>query len=442
MLALLAGGLLPAAAEPAPDADIAIPESNSDKLERIEQERAQVAAREAALATAARELGADIVALKRKAAETAAAIQAAEAALSDAEAEKARLERRAFEVRADLDSQQARLERIVAVLLRMGRNPPPALLVRPEDATEAARSAMLLSAVVPFLEAEAGKLAAALAELTRLGTLIAAQQEELARQGETLAALRVEIDLTLAERDRDAKSNAAALADERRRLRTLANDAKDVAGLIAKLSGEQPKLALDPDDPTAPVMVLSEAAAKAPLRFAAMKGALIWPAAGEIGARFAAEPELGGRAKGLVLVTRPGAQVVAPADGRISFADVYRGYGNLLIISTGDGYHILLAGMARIDAMAEQWVIAGEPVGVMGSGPAGPALEDPEIDGAGTPAGGTGPGGPDDGGTPDAGPGGAGPAGGPGIELYVELQKNGVAINPEPWFASRRKVSG
>jgi septal ring factor EnvC (AmiA/AmiB activator) len=93
--------------------------------------------------------------------------------------------------------------------------------------------------------------------------------------------------------------------------------------------------------------------------------------------------------------------VVAPYDGEIVFAGQFRGYGELLIIAHGEGYHTLLAGMTRIYGVVGQRLLSGEPVGLMGEGSKGVP------------------------------------------RLYVELRRNGAAINPVPWLAaSERKVSG
>src|SRR3546814_20553792 len=76
--------------------------------------------------------------------------------------------------------------------------------------------------------------------------------------------------------------------------------------------------------------------------------------------------------RGIRIETRSGAQVVAPADGKVMFAGPFRGYGQLLIIAHGGGYHSLLAGFGRIDRSVGQWVLAGEPVGQMSATQAGP----------------------------------------------------------------------
>ena len=93
--------------------------------------------------------------------------------------------------------------------------------------------------------------------------------------------------------------------------------------------------------------------------------------------------------------------MVAPSDGKIVFAGLFKGYGQLLIIAHGGGYHSLLAGFERIDANVGQAVQAGEPVGRMGG---------------------------DDANKPT---------------LYVEVRQKGEPVNPIPWLvAGARKVSG
>jgi septal ring factor EnvC (AmiA/AmiB activator) len=84
---------------------------------------------------------------------------------------------------------------------------------------------------------------------------------------------------------------------------------------------------------------------------------------------FGAPDGLRGSEKGLLISTRPGAQVIAPCDGWVVFAGAFRSYGQLLIINPGGGYHVLLAGMERITAELGQFVVTGEPVAVMGNGP-------------------------------------------------------------------------
>ncbi|HVH83031.1 MAG TPA: peptidoglycan DD-metalloendopeptidase family protein, partial [Steroidobacteraceae bacterium] len=137
-------------------------------------------------------------------------------------------------------------------------------------------------------------------------------------------------------------------------------------------------------------------------RMSEAQGRLTLPARGEIVQEFGQSGDYGAASKGVTIRARPGAEVVAPYDGQVVFAGPFRGYGPILIIEHTEGYHTLLAGLSRIDAAPGQWVLAGEPVGVMGE----------QRDGDG-------------------------PA------LYVELRRNGRPIDPLPWLALHSgKVSG
>ncbi len=107
------------------------------------------------------------------------------------------------------------------------------------------------------------------------------------------------------------------------------------------------------------------------MHFADAKGLLTWPVAGQKILGFGDPDGLGGESQGVTMAARPGAAVLAPADGWVVYAGPFRSYGQVLILNAGDGYHIVLAGMERIDAALGQFVLGGEPVGVMGCHPAG-----------------------------------------------------------------------
>src|SRR5690606_5321748 len=84
------------------------------------------------------------------------------------------------DLQRSLRNRRGTLAEVLGALQRMGLNPPPAILVRPEDALASVRSAILLGAVVPELRTETETLAADLAELDKVKSSIAAEQERLA----------------------------------------------------------------------------------------------------------------------------------------------------------------------------------------------------------------------------------------------------------------------
>lgn len=128
---------------------------------------------------------------------------------------------------------------------------------------------------------------------------------------------------------------------------------------------------------------------------ATARNELLMPVHGRLLRRYGQRVETGGEAsKGVTIATREGAQVIAPFDGKVVYAGDFRGYGLILIIEHGKRYHTLLAGIERVDAVVGQWILAGEPIGVM----TGDGVRKPE--------------------------------------LYLELRRNGQPINPLPWLAA------
>ncbi|HEX5079782.1 MAG TPA: peptidoglycan DD-metalloendopeptidase family protein [Geminicoccaceae bacterium] len=67
----------------------------------------------------------------------------------------------------------------------------------------------------------------------------------------------------------------------------------------------------------------------------------------------------------ITIAALPGQRVVAPEDGRVVFADIFKGYGLLLIIEHGSEYHTLLWGFSKLQVAVGDEVRDGEILGVM-----------------------------------------------------------------------------
>ncbi|WP_373875384.1 murein hydrolase activator EnvC family protein [Methylobacterium trifolii] len=328
-------------------------------------------------------------------------------------------------IRRSLDARRGVISEILAALQRMGRRPPPAVLVTPEDVLAVIRTSMLLGAVVPELRGEVDTLAADLGELVRLRSLIAADKQGLqndlagwAREQQRLAAL------VAARRARQAEIESG-LAAERTRAAELGNQAKNLKDLVDRMEAEVGSARRAADEAKAAEQREAKAtqerfaaagfrdpARLAPkVRFVDVRGDVPRPVSGRLLRGFNQPDGNGGTTRGISFATRPKAGVSSPADGWVSFAGPFRSYGRLLIINAGDGYYLLLAGMDQISVEVGQFVLAGEPVGNMGEGSANP-------------------------------PGTDGDRGDP--ILYVEFKKDGGSIDPEPWWAKSpsEKVRG
>lgn len=377
-----------------------------EKLDAIEKQLGQDKRNVVTLTDTAATLVREQQALRQKLIQTAASANARERDLNVVEQRVAGLETQEATLMRALAGQRGKLASLLAVLQRMGSEPPPALIVRPDDATAAARSAMLLSTVVPAVQKEAAKLGKDLFDLRQLRQKAAEERLKVAAAAAALDKDRHVISELLVQRRSLAEQTDQELKDTQSRIGDLAEQAVDLRALIASLNEDAGKPSIRGSSKVITNQIASAGAVRnAPLD--GLKGMLTLPANGELVSRFGASDGAGGHLAGIRLETRPGAMVTSPCDGKIMFAGTFRGYGQMLIIAANGGYHVLLAGLAKIDGVVGQVVLAGEPVGRMGQGRAQPGTV--SADG----------------------------------RLYIEFRHGGVPVDPAPWFAGlREKVSG
>ncbi len=315
-----------------------------------------------------------------------------------------------------LSRQRGQLAGILVALQRVARYPPEALITQPMPPADTVRSAILLRAVVPQIEQRAARLRDDLESLAKARRGITEKKFQLSRVTTGLEKERQRLAVLFGQKTALKHRMSAKQRAEARRLKSLAGEAATLRELLNKLNKgtRRPKRSAaktetaEPDEAPAPdspetsaapdilekIVGLPAGLTGAPIT--SQRGKLVLPAVGRIILRYGQTTKTGLKRKGITFETRPGAQVVAPYEGRVVYADKFRRYGELLIIEHGEGYHSLLSGLARIDSMMGQWVVAGEPVGVMGR----PGRQKPK--------------------------------------LYVELRRHGQPINPLPWLAAKR----
>ena len=340
--------------------------------------------------------------------------RAGEERLAAIEARLQTLDDSAGAIRKSFDNRRAVIAEVLASLQRMGRRPPPAVLVRPEDMLAAVRTSILLGAVVPELRGEAETLAVDLAELVRLSDQIKIDRDSrrqdltaLVLQRERLASLIVARQARLAEAEKsagDEAARAAALAAQAQTLKDLIVGVTGAAGPArgAAAAIPQENQSNDQRDRLAALAFKDPARLAPKIAFADTRGLLPLPVAGRFMRSFGAPDGFGGKTQGISLSARAGAAVSSPCDGWVAFAGPFRSFGQLLIINAGGGYYVLLAGMEKTNVSLGQFVLAGEPVAVMGdaAAPSSAAI------GGGT----------------------SGPV------LYIEFRKDGGSIDPSPWW--------
>jgi septal ring factor EnvC (AmiA/AmiB activator) len=329
-------------------------------------------------------------------------------------------------IKSSLARQRGVIAEVLAALQRMGRKPPPALLAAPDDMLRTIRTAMLLGAVVPDLQSDVEALGADLADLVALRRSIAAERVSLAEDAARLKSERAQLAALVEARQSALDLAEKALGTEQRRMADLGRRSADLGDLIGRMeteieaasraaaaAREADALRKSKEKDQRPTAPFADPARLAPaVAFVEAKGLLPLPVSGTLLRSFGHKDGFGGTEKGMLITTRAGAFVTSPCDGWVSYAGPYRGYGQLLIVNAGQGYYIILAGMDRINVNVGQFVLAGEPVALMGDRPTRTAAA--------------------------LAVGAAHPT------LYVEFRKDGTAIDPGPWWAKAelQKVRG
>lgn len=319
--------------------------------------------------------------LKQNTAETRAALvasatrrKALETRIAEGEDKLSDLRSREAETKASLHARRGLLAEVLAALQRMGRNPPPALLVTPEDALASVRSAILLGAVVPGIRHETDKLVADLTNLAETRKKIDAERASLTDLMTANLEEERRMNLLIEQNEQNAALSEQELADERAKSAELAKKAANLQDLIGSLEDQigsvrDAALAAKAQDGAggAPGTMPPDKNRIAPAyAFSKLTGKLILPASGEIVRNFGDPDGTGHEAMGTTLATAPGAVVTAPADGWVVYAGPFRSYGQMVILNPGDGFHVVMSGMGRVTVRPGQFVVAGEPLAVMG----------------------------------------------------------------------------
>jgi murein hydrolase activator len=365
-------------------------------------------------------IGADRRALNQQLIDTAARVRDVEANIEATRARVKPLDEREHIFQTSLDERRAVIVEILAALQRIGRQPPPALMVRPEDALQAVRTAIVLGAVVPDMRAQAEALASDLAELARVRASIDAENAKLSGDLAALARDQLRLNMLVDARQQAQTTAEQSLDAQKQQATDLAHQVDNLKDLIGKLeqglgsTARQARVnarSIEEDATRPDLAALKDPGRLSPaVAFAANRGHLHLPVNGSRLREFGASDGSGGTQKGLSIATHSGAEITAPCDGWVVYAGPFRSYGQLLILNAGGGYHVLLAGMERISVDLGQFVLTGEPVAVMGGGS---QVSTAVVTGAKQPV------------------------------LYVEFRKDGTPIDPSPWWANEgEKVRG
>jgi septal ring factor EnvC (AmiA/AmiB activator) len=393
------------------------------ELEAIRTEQKKAAETQSRLKTEIDAIGEDRRKLNQALIDGAGRLRDTEDRIAETETRLKPLDDSERSLRKSLEGRRAVIAEVLAALQRIGHNPPPALMVRPEDALKSVRTAIMLGAVVPGMRVQAEALATDLADLLRIRKDIAAEKDRLVRDVAAQTEDRQRIAMLIDERQKKQAETERALASEQQKSLVLAHQVDNLKDLIGKVeqgldsasrAARQAERSTDEKtkENRVDLAALNDPGRLAPaIAFASARGRLPIPVNGARIKDFGAPDSVGGTEKGVSFAVRPAAQVTSPCDSWVVYAGPFRNYGQVLILNAGGGYHVVLAGMDRISVNVGQFVLTGEPVAVMGGGSqivtTSAANSDRPV-------------------------------------LYVEFRKDGAPIDPRPWWATGKgeKVRG
>ncbi len=340
----------------------------------------------------------------------AARLSEVESEVAERAAEVSALAGRRDAAAARLLERAQALAPLLPVIERLALYPAETLLAVPSPPEQTLRGLSVLRGLARRLEREAALLrdeqAAVAAEQRAIDAALPPLRAAQAAQAEQARALDRQI--TEAAAVRQLAEQAGAEAGRRAAAEAARADSLRAAVLALEASRARAEAQAREDAARADRQRQDAAAGEARRRQDAMarppgpapepRGQLTPPVAGSV-VRAWGEPTDAGPASGVSYRPAPQARVVAPCGGRVRFAGPFRSFGVLMILDCGGGYAFVLAGLGRLDVAVGASVLAGEPVGTM-----------PSWDPAAS---------------------GAHPA------LYVELRRDGQAVNPAPFLRGR-----
>jgi septal ring factor EnvC (AmiA/AmiB activator) len=296
-----------------------------------------------------------------------AKIQQAQADIAAASARVTLVDRLLGDQQTRLAAQQGPIARLIAALCSLAQRPDAVSVMQPGSVADLVHVRAVIGSTLPQVRARTAGLRADLNNTRRLRADAALAARSLTEGRQRLETNRIALaQLEAQHRLKSQDLSRSALAESDRaiglgeRARDLVDNMQETtnasatATALAALSGPLPR----PGDPSDPA--LSWTAATAPYRV---------PVTGKLVTGFGeVSSDAGVTSRGLTWAVAGGADIAAPAAGKIVFAGPFRNYGRIVVIDHGGGWSTVLIGLGSLS------VITGQQVGqgvLLGAAPQG-----------------------------------------------------------------------
>jgi len=183
-------------------------------------------------------LGAERERINARLVETGKLIQQHETQLGLIESKLGDLDIQERQLRGTLAQRHGAISALLAALQRMGRNPPPVMITRREDALTMVRSAMLLSSAFPELRVQAEGLANELADLSQVIRSGRSEREKLTAEKTRHDEVRVRLAALQDEKRRSSVQQQAELSSVRQEVARIARSVEEMTDFLKRLDKE------------------------------------------------------------------------------------------------------------------------------------------------------------------------------------------------------------
>ena len=322
-----------------PVAAIAHQTPQTGEVKRLQAEFRDERARARRLRVEAVEAAREITGMERRLTELRAAVGEEDAVIAGQRARLRELSAREAALVAQLSKARGRQGRLLSALQMMSRRPPPPLLVPADKAVDTVRAAILMRAMAPALQARAQGLADRQAEIIRVRRLSALNSEALFTTESAQGDRRAEVEAASARKTALQAVLRAEAESAERATRVLETRLRSLGAAIPHSETE-----------TEP------AAARLP----AGRSRLTPPVEGVPSRRF-------GQGSNGWSWRADGAEVRAPAAGRVAFAGPLSGWGHVVILDLGPGWRAVISGLDEVSVEAGDRVSDGQTLGRTGA---------------------------------------------------------------------------
>jgi septal ring factor EnvC (AmiA/AmiB activator) len=308
-------------------------------------------------------------------------LKRAEVAVNEMTKHMLDLNQRRADAQSRIEKRLAALRPMLPLVVRMSDYPVETLLGAQRSAEDAVRGILVLRGIARQAETDARSLIedrealdAATKAAAEVAPQLAAAEAARSLEADALAHQLAET----RERRESAEQDAAAAARRAAAEAARANSLRSMLQILetqrrleeARAREDELRAEREQKETAAEAARARQAALTRPTGAGTLaanakpSGQMMQPAAGSL-MRGWGDPDGGEPATGQSWQTDLGAGVIAPCGGTVAFAEPFRGYGLLVIIDCGGGYHAVLAGLDQISVVPGRTVSAGEPVGMM-----------------------------------------------------------------------------